>query len=119
MTSSLEARAQKVPGAPTANGAADRQEDRKERRKLDLGLSEDQKAKMKTIRAEYKPKIKALRADTTLTPKQKREQLKALMLDQRKATNAILTPEQRAKLADSHKGGKHRTDGMKRLRPGK
>ena len=119
LTSSIEAQAQKVPGATTAKGAVERQEGRKERQKLDLGLSKEQKSKMKAIRAEYKPKLKALRADTTLDPKQKREQMKALMLDQRKATNAILTPEQRTKLAASHKGMKHQKDGMKRTRPGK
>ena len=59
-----------------------------------LNLTEDQKAKLKPLLQAEMVKIKALRADTSLTHAQKAEQFKAIRQDSAPQVKAILTPEQ-------------------------
>lgn len=65
----------------------------------ELGLSESQKAQIKAIRQNSKAQIATVRNDTSLSDVQKREQIRAIRRDSMQRVAAILTPEQRAKLA--------------------
>jgi Spy/CpxP family protein refolding chaperone len=64
----------------------------------DLGLTDEQKTQIKEIVKDYQPKLKALREDTTLDRKAKREQMKTLREEMMTKIRTILTPEQQAKL---------------------
>lgn len=75
---------------------------RLERMKLNLGLKDDQVAKIKTAQTALREKMKALHENETLLPEQKREQMKALMSQQKESLKTVLTAEQLAKL-ESHK----------------
>ena len=59
-----------------------------------LDLAEDQKAKIKPILQAEMVKLKALRADSSLTPTQKTEKFKAIREESAPQLKAILTPEQ-------------------------
>lgn len=60
----------------------------------DLGLTDDQKAKIKPIMEDRHEKMKALHEDTTLTPEQKKEKGKAIMDAGDDQIKALLTPDQ-------------------------
>jgi hypothetical protein len=75
---------------------------RLERMKINLGLKDDQVAKIKTTQTQLHEKMKALHEDETLLPEQKKEQMKALMEKQKESLKSVLTAEQLAKL-ESHK----------------
>jgi Spy/CpxP family protein refolding chaperone len=63
-----------------------------------LNLTEDQKTKIKPILQEEHTQLKALRADTTLTPEQKKEKMKAIHQDSMAKIRPLLTAEQQQKL---------------------
>ena len=63
----------------------------------DLNLTDAQKAQIKEITDAQKTKREALKNDTTLAPKDKRKQQKALREDAEAQIRAILTPEQQVK----------------------
>ena len=71
---------------------------RLERMKINLGLKDDQVAKIKTAQTQLHEKLKALHEDETLLPEQKKEQMKALMEKQKESLKTVLTAEQLAKL---------------------
>lgn len=76
----------------------------------ELGLTPDQKSKIKAIYMSEMPKIKAIRKDATLTEDQKKDQIKPIRQGIRAQVEAILTPEQKAKWAEirkDHKKGEH------------
>jgi hypothetical protein len=75
---------------------------RLERMKINLGLKDDQLAKIKTAQTQLHEKMKTLHENETLLPEQKREQMKALMNQQKESLKSVLTAEQLAKL-ESHK----------------
>ncbi len=108
-----------APAAQTDKRLSDKREDRQERRHLDLDLTADQKTKMKAIRAAYKPKIQAIRQNTTLTKKQKAAQLKPLMQAEQREVSAILTPEQRTKLNSFRRDEKNENKMERKLKFGK
>lgn len=62
-----------------------------------LGLTEDQKARLKAVNEAHRAEVEKLRADESLTRKQAREKFAALREDAQQKRNAILTPEQRLK----------------------
>ncbi len=64
-----------------------------------LNLSEAQKAQIKTIRQSSRTDMQAVKANTSLTPEQKRAQLKTIHTNARNAVDEVLTPSQRAQLA--------------------
>jgi hypothetical protein len=78
---------------------------RLERMKINLGLKDDQVAKIKTAQTQLHEKMKALHEDVTLLPEQKKAQMKALMDEEKESLKTVLTAEQLAKL-ESHKGMK-------------
>ena len=63
-----------------------------------LGLSQDQTAKLEPILANRRAKMQALKADTTLTPDQKKAQRRAIQGDTRTQMGSVLTPEQMTNL---------------------
>ena len=65
----------------------------------DLNLSDTQKAQLKTDRAEAKAKMDALEKQDNLTVKEMRERKAALQQEQKAKMEALLTAEQKAKIA--------------------
>ena len=73
----------------------------KERRgqmKSALGLSNEQSAKLKALRAATHEKIKVIRASEALSDSDKKEQVVAVFKKQQEDMNSILTPEQIKKM---------------------
>ncbi len=64
-----------------------------------LNLTDDQKAKLQPIFQEEEKQIRAVRNDSSLTPDQKREKIKQIHEANRPQVDAVLTPEQKQKLA--------------------
>ncbi len=64
-----------------------------------LGLSAGQKAQIKPILKATAQQVKAVRADATLTPAQKIAKNQDIRQGSRQQIMAILTPNQKAKLA--------------------
>jgi len=63
-----------------------------------LGLTEEQKAKIKAIFADSKTQIKAVKADTSLSTEAKKAKIKQIRADALAKVRAVLTAEQQAKL---------------------
>lgn len=66
-----------------------------------LALTDDQKAKLKPVFEQNAKDMKALMEDQALTREQKREKFSALRKTSNEAVEAVLTPEQKEKLAKS------------------
>ena len=92
----------------------------------DLNLSEEQKAKMKVLREDFKKQHEALKAqESTLTVTQMKERRKALMEQHRSQFENILTQDQKQHLAQMkkdkrgegqyRKGSKGKRDEAKRM----
>ncbi len=64
----------------------------------ELGLSEDQKAKMEDLNKELGPKYKAIQEDSSLSKEDKMAKMKALGDERMDKMKTILTVEQLAKL---------------------
>jgi Spy/CpxP family protein refolding chaperone len=60
-----------------------------------LKLSDDQKARIKSIRDDAQDQLKAMQKDKTLSDDQKQKKAKQLKMDTRKQVWSVLTPEQR------------------------
>ena len=69
----------------------------------DLKLSKLQAKQFKEVNAEFAPKIKALRADSTQGKMQKRRQLMQLMQQREEKLKTFLTPEQMDKMRQLRK----------------
>jgi Spy/CpxP family protein refolding chaperone len=69
-----------------------------------LGLSDDQTAKLEPIFADSQQKISALRANTSLTPDQRREQMKAIHKDTQSQLATVLSPDQMQQLHSMRHG---------------
>ena len=69
-----------------------------------LGLSDDQTAKLEPIFADSQQKMSALRANTSLTPDQRREQMKAIHTDTQSQLSTVLTPDQMQQLHSMRRG---------------
>jgi protein CpxP len=63
-----------------------------------LNLTEQQKQQMAEMRKQHRAKLDALRDDTSLTPEQKREQMRAYREQFQQEMQSILTPEQRKQM---------------------
>ncbi|MDE3183577.1 MAG: hypothetical protein KGM16_09180 [Bacteroidota bacterium] len=64
----------------------------------DLNLTEDQKTQLKSMREQMKQQHSAIQNDASLTADQKKEKMKSLRQSQMQKMNAILTPDQQAKM---------------------
>ncbi len=74
-----------------------------------LGLSDSQKGQIKTLLKNAKEQRKAIRANAQLSAADKKAKLKALGKSTRSQVAAILTPEQKAKWRQMHKGNRAAT----------
>lgn len=63
-----------------------------------LNLSDDQKANIKPILQDQMQQMKAVRTDSSLSEEQKRAKIKSIHDSSHDRINAVLTPEQQAKL---------------------
>jgi hypothetical protein len=87
---------------------------RGERMKTELGLTEEQAAKMKANREAMGDKFKAIRENKSLSEEQKKEQIKELMKAQKENMKSILTEEQMKKLENMRQ---QRPDGDRKKQP--
>ncbi len=69
-----------------------------EKMQTNLGLSNDQVAKMKAQKEIYESRAEAIRNNKALSDEQKKEQLKALKEQRKNSLKSFLTPEQLQKL---------------------
>ncbi|MFT3748828.1 MAG: hypothetical protein QM768_10945 [Agriterribacter sp.] len=69
-----------------------------DRMKADLGLSDEQSAKMKALQEDTRAKMKSIRGNQSLSEDEKKQQMMAAFKDQREGMNKILTPEQQKKM---------------------
>lgn len=79
-----------------------------------LQLSQEQQSKLSDVLKDEWTKQNAIRTNTSLTPEQRRTQMKELRKGEHQQIDSILTPEQREKAKEMHKkGGRHAA--MKRM----
>jgi len=76
-----------------------------------LGLSDDQTAKLEPIFADSQQKMLALRSNTSLTPDQRREQMRAIHKDTQTQLATVLTPDQMQQLHGMRHGGRGKHQG--------
>ena len=76
---------------------------KRDKAKSELNLTKEQQSQMKSMQAEYKQKYMKLKADSSLTADQRKQQYKALHQEQQNKMKAILTPEQQSKLTEMKK----------------
>lgn len=67
--------------------------------KNELGLSDDQAAKLKVLNQEFKTKHQALKDNTSLSGEERKKQNVELLQERKKKINELLTPEQQEKFA--------------------
>ena len=84
----------------------ERSKERSEKMKAELGLSDDQSAKLKASREAMGEKIRAIREDKSLNDENKKEQVKELMNKHKEEMKSVLTEEQLKKL-EEQKGQRH------------
>lgn len=72
-----------------------------EKMKTDLGLSQEQTAKLEKQKAEMGQQLKSIRENKNLSDEQRREQTKELMKKRKENMKSVLTDEQRKKLKES------------------
>jgi Spy/CpxP family protein refolding chaperone len=75
----------------------------------ELGLSQDQQAKVEKIRADYKGQFEALRNDKSLSKEEKRTKMHELMKKQQEDMKTVLTQEQIEKMKTLRKEHSSRT----------
>jgi periplasmic protein CpxP/Spy len=83
--------------SPTPGGFVSQSEAREQRLKTELGLSDDQIAKLHAIMEEGRPAREALRDDTSLTDEQRRAKFQEMRQEADAKIQAVLTPDQFAK----------------------
>ena len=107
-------RADDVPpgGGPPDGKREMRREKMGDKMAEELGLSDDQKAKMKEINQQEKSEMEALRANTALAKEDKHTQMEAIRKSYMEKRQAIMTPEQREKAKQMRKHmEEHRGEG--------
>jgi Spy/CpxP family protein refolding chaperone len=86
--------AQSSTNAPAAGGPPGIRRPNAEQIAKDLGLSDDQKAKVKAVLEEQQKKMQELRANTGLSQEDKRAKMKEMRENFVEKMKEILTPEQ-------------------------
>jgi len=69
----------------------------------ELGLSKKQAQQFKEVNKEFAPKLKALRADSSMGKMQKRRQMMDIMKQRDEKLKTFLTPEQMDKMHELQK----------------
>lgn len=67
----------------------------------DMNFSDAQKAQLKANREEYKQKMQALNSQENITVKEQRDRKAALRKEQKSKFEALLTPDQKSKMAEA------------------
>jgi len=116
LTADQKAQIQKSKSEQRAK-MADMGKKRAERMKTELGLTDEQSAKMQQNRKELGDKMKALHEDKSLSDDQKKEKMKELHKQQKENMKSILTEDQLKKLKENdhkrhegHDRSKEKTD---------
>lgn len=76
-----------------------------------LGLTDEQKADIKSIVEQRRAKVMAVRENKSLSPEQKREQVKEILQSSFQQIKGILTPDQQQKLEQIIQRVKERREG--------
>lgn len=71
-----------------------------------LGLTADQKAKLESIKADFRSQRQAVTADKSLTPDARKARLREIRSNERAQINQVLTPAQQQQLRDLMKARK-------------
>jgi len=74
-----------------------------ERMKIRLNLTNDQVTAIKAKQVDFRTQMHSIYENDGLLPAQKREQMKALAMNQRTAIKSVLTPEQISTFENMHK----------------
>ncbi len=85
----------------------------------ELNLTDAQKAKLKPIMEAQRDKMKAMREDTTMDRKAKMTKMKAMRDEMEEKVNAILTADQKKKLAEMKAKAKREAGGKDGAAKGK
>lgn len=107
---SLPAPAQASPTAFAARHAGKHNGKRLDKLAQSLGLTNDQKAKLSPVLKSAAEQVRGIRQNTSLSPEEKRAQIKEIRKNTRPQILAVLTPAQREKL----KGLRHQHHGAKK-----
>lgn len=75
--------------------------------RAELGLTNDQRSQLQSIHESTRNQVHTIRNDASLTPEQKAEKIRSLHQGTRQQVFGILTPEQREKMKEGHRGGHH------------
>jgi Spy/CpxP family protein refolding chaperone len=75
----------------------------------DLNLSEEQKAKFKTLNSEHHKQMAELKKQDNITVKESREKMEALRKDHHAKVQALLTPEQKTRFEKNKEERKAKT----------
>ena len=78
---------------------------RLERLKLHLNLTDDQVAKIKAGQENLRSQVKAIHANDNLLPREKRDQMKALLAKRNDTYKTVLTPDQYTQFEKMHHHG--------------
>ena len=89
-----------VPAHPHAGGWLAQHPAMARRIAKKLGLSADQITQLRASRANAVAAVKAIRADATLTPDQRRAKVRETVQAAHTAMRGVLTPDQQAKLRE-------------------
>jgi Spy/CpxP family protein refolding chaperone len=99
-----------APGAGKGGRQQMSPEQRADRLKQELGLTDDQTAKVKAVYEKNADKFKALREDTSLSEEDRRAKFREMMKSTMEDVAAVLTPEQKTKFQEQmqrrREGGK-------------
>lgn len=110
LTSEQKAQIGKMKADNKAKAAAMGKQ-RAEKMKTELGLTDDQSARLEKNRKEMGEQMKAIHENKSLSDDQKKEQVKELMKKQKENMKSVLTEEQLKKLKESNH---HRPDGERK-----
>ena len=87
---------QSAPATKAEKKAA--RKERKEKMAKDLGLTDDQKKQLKSLKQDQRKQMDAVRKDSSLTQEQKQAKFKEIHQSGMEKRDALLTPEQREKM---------------------
>jgi Spy/CpxP family protein refolding chaperone len=72
-----------------------------------LGLTDAQQSQLKSIHESTRNQVSTIHNDASLTPEQKAEKIRSLHQGTRQQVFGLLTPEQREKMKEGRRGGRH------------
>ncbi len=102
LTSEQKAQMAELKKEYKSKKTGDKKGDKVQKLKTNLGLTNDQVAKMKAQQDIFKSKEEAIKQNSSLTQAQKIDQLKALRTEKKNSFKSFLTPEQLKKLDAMH-----------------